>query len=79
MFNTTLIPDPTVALLNSKPQTITQRQFQLLLYVTTEAKQAIAQAWKTPTLCVMTAKHCVTQAMIHAKTETIYLNKIPKF
>ena len=79
MFSTTLLPDSTVALLNSKPQNITIRQFKLLLYVTTAAKQSIAAVWKTYTLCIVVAKHRINQAMIHAKTEAIYLNKISKF
>lgn len=79
MFKVSLTPDPTVALLNSKPQTITHRQFKLLLFVTTAAKQTIANAWKLNTLCIMSVKQRVTQSMIHAKTEAILFDKISKF
>lgn len=79
MFETTLQPDPLVALLNNKPRNITQRQFKLLLYVTTAAKQSIAKAWKTNKLCDISVKQRVTQAMIHAKMEAIILDKLDKF
>lgn len=79
MFDSTLLPDPTVALLNNKPQNLTHFQYKLQLYVTTAAKQSIAKAWKSSTLCIVLVKHRVTQAMIHAKTEAILLDKLSKF
>lgn len=79
MFETTLQLDTTVALLNNKPHNITQRQFKLLLYVTTAAKQSITKAVKSTTLCVVSVKQHVTQAMIHAKMEAIILYKLSKF
>lgn len=53
LFDTTLQPDPTLALLNLKLQKLFQRQFKLLLQVTTAAKQMIAKSWKTSSLCVL--------------------------
>lgn len=79
MFKITLLPDPTVAILNNKPQTLTHCQFKLLLLVTTAAKLTIAKVWKSTILCIVSDKHRVTQAMIHTKTETILLAKLSKF
>lgn len=79
MFKFITPPDPTVALLNNKPQTLTQCQFTLLSYITMAAKQSIAKSWKSKTLCIVLVKHRITQAMIHAKTEAILLDKLSKF
>lgn len=72
------VSDPTVVLLNLKPPTITHRQFQLCLQVTT-AKQTIARAWKTHISCVLSAHNRIKQAMIHAKIEAVLLDRIPKY
>lgn len=79
MFNATLPSDQTVALLNSKPQALTHCQFKLLLFVTTAGKQSIAKAWNLTSLSILSVKQRVTQAMIHAKTEAIFLDKVSKF
>lgn len=75
LFDTSLPPDPTVVLLNNKPLALT-RQFKLLLFITTAAKQTIAKVWKSPSLCTLTVKQRVTWAMIHAKIEAVILDKV---
>lgn len=43
------------------------------------AKQSIVKAWKSNTLCVVSVKQRVTQAMIHAKMEANILDNFAKF
>lgn len=79
LFKDTLSPDPTVSLLNKKLSCLTSQQFKLLLQVTTVAKQVMAKAWKTRSLCILAVKTKITQSMIHSKVEANILDKVPKF
>lgn len=79
MFDSPLLHDPAVALLNSKPQAFTFSQLKLLLFATTAAKQTIAKALKSSSLCILAMKHRITQAMIHAKTEAVILYKVANY
>lgn len=79
MFKVILLPDTHIALVNSKPHALSNRQFKLMLFVTA-AKQVIAKVWKTDSLDISLVKQGVTQSPIHAKTEAIliiYLNSKP--
>lgn len=78
MFKVILLPDTHIALVNSKPHALSNRQFKLMLFVTA-AKQVIAKVWKTDSLDISLVKQGVTQSSIHAKTEAIYLDNISKF
>lgn len=75
MFDSPLLHDPAVALLNSKPQAFTFSQLKLLLFATTAAKQTIAKALKSSSLCILAMKH----RMIHAKTEAVILYKVANY
>ena len=79
LFKKTIKPDPSIALLNLKPTSISHTQFKLLLQITTAAKQTIAKAWKTPTLMISETKTRINQAMTHSKTEAITNDNIAKF
>ena len=72
-------PDPATALLNLKPATLTNTRFQLLIHLSTAAKQTIAKAWKAKTLIVAEAKHRMNRSLIHAKMSAIDNNKINNF
>lgn len=76
--SSTLIPDPSVALLNLKPANISHRQLKPLLQITTAAKQTIAKAWKSTALILAETQHRI-KAMIHAKMEAIRSDKVVKF
>ena len=78
LLHDTLLPDPSLALLNHINGDYTRAQVRLLLQLTTAAKQTIAKAWKTPKLHITEVKHRVTQAMIHSKTEAIVLDRVPR-
>lgn len=74
-----LSPDPALALLNLKPPGLTWTQFQLLVHLTTAAKQTIAKAWEPPTLVVAEAKHRMNKALIFHKMSSIEDNNIKKY
>lgn len=56
LFDKMLLSDRSVAVLNLKTTSLSQRQFKLLLQITTATKQTIAKSWKTATLCVLVIK-----------------------
>lgn len=63
-MGTNVLPKPATALLNLKPAELTHTQFQLLIQLSTVAKQIIAKAWKSQTLVVAEAKHRMNRALI---------------
>lgn len=74
-----ILPDPATTLLNLKPNTLSHTQFQLLIQITTSAKQTIAKAWKSKSLILAETKHRINRALIFDKMTAIADNKINKF
>lgn len=70
---------PAMGLLNLKPAALTHTQFQLLIKLTTAAKQTIAKAWKSPNLIVAEVKHRMLKALLFAKMTDIENDNIGKF
>lgn len=79
MFNKTIHPDPSMALLNLKPVYVTHLQFKLLTQLLIAAKQTLAKAWKFLSLVVAETKNRMNNFMIHSKMATIDNSLIPKF
>ena len=50
LLGKTILPDPAMALLNLKPDSISHTQFKLLVQLFTAAKQTLAKSWKSPKL-----------------------------
>lgn len=78
-FETDILPDPATALLNLKLAELIHTQFQLLIHLTTIAKQTIAKVWKSQTLVVDEAKHRMNRALIFTKISAIENDKIKTF
>lgn len=74
-----ILPDPAVALLNLKPIMLNRHKFQLLINLTTAAKQTIAKAWNLATLIVAEAKHRMHKTLIYAKMSVIEDDNIVTF
>lgn len=69
MFESTIAPDPALALLNLGPDFLQQKQFKLIQLLTA-AKQTTAKAWKAPTLHLANTKHGLNQTL-HAKMSAL--------
>lgn len=78
-LETNIHPDSATALLNLKPAELTHTQFQLLVQLTTAAKQIITKAWKSQTLVAAEAKRRMNRALIYVKMTAIENDKIREF
>ena len=79
IFDCIILPDPMVALLNIKPETLSRNQHKLFILFMIAAKQVIASAWKSPALLLSEAEKIMNLSFVHAKLEALDKNGLEKF
>lgn len=79
VLETTIQLDPATALLNLKPDGITQSQFCLLLQLLTVTKQTIAKTQKTQSLVIAEIVYTTNRALVHAKMAATENDRIYKY
>lgn len=79
LLNINLSLDPTMALLNLKPEFLSHTRFKLLIQLFMAAKQTLAKAWQSPTLVANETIHRMYNTMIQAKMLTIETDRITRY